>query len=387
MKKIHNILIIERKLDPTGGGVQRVSYILGEEFRKKGYNIWYAYYIKETDTDKIPQTNKFLFNMNANENELIAHFSQFIRKNQIDTLFCQNIYTEKFCSLYKILKKEFGVRIIACLHANPDMTVNKDKLGLTFTKIYIKNKLKRIQHFLLGDKFKKELINSYRIADKYVLLSKRFIPIMKNILKMPDAHKLCGINNPCALPMAPYTEKENIILVVSRMEEEQKRISNVLMVWKQIGNRHLDWKLLIVGDGPDLQRYKHIAHKMQLPNITFEGHSDNVFPYYQKSKIFLMTSIWEGFGMTLIEAQNSGCVPVVFDNFSVVHDIIDGNNGTVIRSNDIETYIAEVEKLISQPSVLSTMSKNARTSSHIRFSKERIIKEWLNLFKELEDEK
>lgn len=100
-----------------------------------------------------------------------------------------------------------------------------------------------------------------------------------------------------------------------------------------------------------------------------------------------MTSIWEGFGMTLTEAQNSGCVPVVFDNFAAVHDIIDGNNGIVVKSNDLETYTAEVEKLICHPFVLSTMSDNARHSAHILFSKERIVKEWLNLFKELENEK
>lgn len=259
--KIKNILIIERKLNPYGGGVQRVSYVLGEEFKKYGYGVWYAFHIKETDTDIIPSTYKLLYDTDEDETYLFGSFAKFITDNHIDTLFCQNVYERKFCRLYEKLKNEFGLTMIACLHANPDMTVNKDKIGLTFTNVYIKNKLKGIRHFLFGDKFKKELIDSYRIADKYVLLSKRFIPVMKDILKMPDTHKLCGINNPCSLPIASHKEKENIILVVGRMEEGQKRISNVLMVWSKIGKRHLDWELVIVGDGPDLQRYKHMAQK------------------------------------------------------------------------------------------------------------------------------
>lgn len=384
--KVKHILIIECKLNPYGGGVQRVSYVLGEEFRKLGYGVWYAFYIKETDTNIIPDTYKLKYNIEADIEDQYKVFAQFIKENHIDTLFCQNVYTPQFCQIYARLKNNFGLKIIACLHANPDKTVNKDKLGLTFTRIYIKNLLKGFKYLILGNKFKKEIIKAYNISDRYVLLSKYFIPIMQDLLKDYDTNKLRGINNPCALPLVSQISKENIVLVVGRMEEQQKRISNVLKVWKSIAPNHLDWNLKIVGDGPDLSHYKHIAKKMKLQNIFFEGHSDNVLQYYQRSKIFLMTSIWEGFGMTLIEAQNSGCVPVVFDNFAAVHDIIDGSNGVIVESNNLENYILEVEKLMNDPLKLSEMAKNAQKSSQAHFSKEKIVTEWLNLFKELENE-
>ena len=66
----------------------------------------------------------------------------------------------------------------------------------------------------------------------------------------------------------------------------------MLRIWARIYKYHSDWKLVVVGDGPDFTTYKQMASK--LSNIMFEGHSSNVQSYYKKSKIFMMTSIWEG---------------------------------------------------------------------------------------------
>lgn len=70
-----------------------------------------------------------------------------------------------------------------------------------------------------------------------------------------------------------------------------------------------------------------MACKLNLRNIEFKGTQPSE-PYYAESSVLCMTSTYEGFPMVLIEAQQYGCVPMAFDSFEAVHDIIeDGENG------------------------------------------------------------
>ncbi len=380
MKPVNNILFIERKLNPTGGGVQRVSYTLGEKFRQEGYHVWYAFYLQDTDTSAIPEESKFRFGIDESLEATYHQFRSFVKLHNIDTLFAQNVYTKKMCKVYEMLKRELDINIIACLHENPDRYVNKDKWGLVLPRVYIKNKLRSMKGILLGNRALAEMKRVYAVADKYVLLSERFIPVWKEVCKAKDATKLIGINNPCSLKPMDSPQKENIVLVVGRMEESQKRISNILKVWKTLWKSHTDWKMVIVGDGPDLPLYRKIAQRYGLQNIQFEGHSDHVETYYQRSRIFLMTSVWEGFGMTLIEAQNAGGVPIVFDNFAALHDIVDASNGRVVKSNDLQAFTDTVDCLMGSESLLAELAENAMRSARSKFGLEVIWQQWKELF-------
>jgi glycosyltransferase involved in cell wall biosynthesis len=63
---------------------------------------------------------------------------------------------------------------------------------------------------------------------------------------------------------------------------------------------------------------------MGLKRVNFEGYR-NPQPFYKRASIFVMTSANEGFPMTLIEAQQNGCVPVVMNSFSALREIIQNN--------------------------------------------------------------
>ena len=148
----------------------------------------------------------------------------------------------------------------------------------------------------------------------------------------------------------------------------------MLRIWAKIYKYYPDWKLVIVGDGPDLTIYKQIASK--LSNITFEGHSSNVQSYYKKSKIFMMTSIWEGLPMTLIEAMHYGCVPIAFDSFAAVYDLIDnGNNGFKIPNNDIDGFVKKISFMMDNKQYLKKMSSRILQQPNI-FQMNDIIQIW-----------
>lgn len=384
---IKNILFIERKLNPNGGGVQRVSHLLGEGFRNKGFNVWYGFYMAKTNTESIPDKFKFFYSIAQNEDNIYRQFAKFIEEHHIDLLFCQNVYMPTMCKVYAKLKEVYGVKIIACLHANPDMTLNKNSWSLTRKHLYIKDLVRSIRNRFIGDSYVEEMRMAYQLSDRYVLLSERFIPIFTKILRLKkDSKKLIGVNNPATFKQQEpsiISLKENIVLVVGRMEEGQKRISNILTAWKEILHRHNNWKLVIVGEGPDLEYYKKKSSAMHLSNIEFTGSSNHVEKYYAKAKIFLMTSIWEGFSMTLVESLSFGCVPVVIDNFAAVHDIINGNNGIVTPSNKLDTFIDAINSLMTNSDLLKDMAQKAISSSVEKFDKDKIINRWIKIISDI----
>lgn len=377
-----NLLFIERNFYPTMGGVERVTYTLGEAMRECGHQVYYAFYGR--DDEKLAVGYKMVFNQSMSDDDIYAMFDDFLREKNIELLICQNVHFPRYQRIYKRLKENRSVKIITCYHANPDIWVNKNKWGYTFKSIYIKELIRSIYFRVFGNPYKTNQRGMYEISDKYILLSESFKPIFCELNKV-DGKKLLAIPNPC-----PFTEnkdnvsyrKENIILVVARMAEQQKRILETLKIWNKVYSNHLDWNLVIVGDGPDLSRYKNIAKEMKISNVQFIGGTSTPQDYYRKAKIFMMTSIWEGLPMTLIEAQHFGCVPIVYDSFASVHDIIhNGKDGFIIPLYDRETYTNQLEMMMSSSQELSRMSQLCMSNTFFGISD--ILKKWNNIINSL----
>ena len=110
----------------------------------------------------------------------------------------------------------------------------------------------------------------------------------------------------------------------------------MLMIWQIIAKQLPDWKFVVVGDGNEKDIL--IKQAKNIPRTEFVGYA-KPDSYYKKSKIFMMMSQFEGWGMTIVESMHYGCVPVVYDSFSALADIIDNSvNGFIIPNNDISEY-------------------------------------------------
>jgi glycosyltransferase involved in cell wall biosynthesis len=92
-----------------------------------------------------------------------------------------------------------------------------------------------------------------------------------------------------------------------------------------------------------------------------------------------MTSDFEGFGMVLIEAQSYGVVPIAFNCFSSIDQIIlNEKSGKIIDDFDIDNYQKELEKLLTTSS-LDDFAAEAINHANT-FEKSIIAEKWLNQF-------
>ena len=85
----------------------------------------------------------------------------------------------------------------------------------------------------------------------------------------------------------------------------------------------------------------------------------------------------------MVEAQNYGCIPIAFDSYSALKDIIsDGHNGYVIQPFKNTKFANKIQELIKNPNARREMQNNAKKHSE-KFDIRFIADQWEELFKEL----
>mgnify|MGYP006359542785 FL=1 len=235
-------------------------------------------------------------------------------------------------------------------------------------------------------KLRPKYARPYESARKIVVLSQEAIGNYQSIAQ-GRLNDFIAIPNTCSfdnieIPHDKYRNKE--VLVVARLDDWHKRISEILYIWENVqkDQRFCDWVLRIVGDGIDAPFYKDFVKNKKLTNVIFEG-QQKPLPYYQQASIFLVTSACEGFSMTTLEAQQCGCVPVVYDSFPTAHElVIHGKNGILVKNNDREAFVENLKHLMLNDQLRQEMSMQCVESSH-RFSVENVATLWNNLLQSL----
>lgn len=230
-----------------------------------------------------------------------------------------------------------------------------------------------------------KLQRQYKISDKFITLSVLFHPRLIEFLKIDDPSKFGAIPNPvpsCCVTEEEIAYKENIILWVGRMNFCQKRPDRMIQIWERIAFFHTDWKLVMIGDGDAKDILEKYCKRHQVPRVLFTGKVDP-YPYYKKAKLLCMTSSWEGWGLVLTEGMSFGCVPIAYNSYESLKDIISNNeNGIMVPAYDKKTFINELNRLINNDEYRCHLAINGLKSIK-RYELDAVVCQWENLFKQL----
>lgn len=160
-----------------------------------------------------------------------------------------------------------------------------------------------------------------------------------------------------------------VIVFVGRIAEE-KNIVFLIEAQKEIAKKHDNIKLIIIGDGPDSDKYKQLVKKYKLDeSIVFTGKVpwEQVPCYYQLADVFATASTTETQGLTVIEAMAGGVAPLCIDDESFRNVVIDNLNGRIFKTK--KDYIKDVFELYKDSSKLDSLSKQARINAERHSSK------------------
>ncbi len=110
-----------------------------------------------------------------------------------------------------------------------------------------------------------------------------------------------------------YPQFAKIVLVASRFEPE-KNIRMAIEAFKIVLEKMPQAGIVIVGSGSEEGKLREIVRKLQIESsVIFEGWRSELASYYKSCDCFLVTSWYEGYGMTLVEAEAAGAKIVSTD--------------------------------------------------------------------------
>lgn len=375
---------------PNHGGLQRVADTLCREFIKLGHQVYYMHLTWCQEECKLySYPTKFVSILPKPEldsEENIIFYNQFIKHNSIDVIINHNGLYEGatlFCRVY-----DKRVKLISVIHNNPLLNYNYLWSELS----YLRNKtwterLKRIARCFLYFKIKRQRLlylkrhyNQFNDENhsELVLLSSWYIQPLLRIAPHLSS-KLHAIANPNSydeVVSIPLKRKE--LLFVGRLDNRSKKINRLLEIWKYIYKKFPEWDLSIVGDGTDRDFLENYTLKMGLERITFYGFS-NPKPFYERASIICMTSDYEGFPMVLTEAMQFGCVPIAYNSFEAIRDvIIDGKTGVLVKPFNAKKYVKKLCHIMCDDLYRTALSQAAFEYVK-KFDVGKIVNEWLDL--------
>ena len=397
-----NICITNLDFNPQFiGGIKRVSSILAKEWIKE-CNVYFLGISpidnQVKDIEGIPQYH-FPVPEDILANENVDYFTKFVKENKVDIILHQHCDNVQFTELCIRVSRNENVKLVTTLH----FSINH-KNDSTKKAFFIKYKLGKLPvawfketiffikyHLYIKHKNRKSDNLTYRNlienSSRLVLLSPTFIPVLTKRLKLTTSElkKITAISNPIEIQEHKITEKKKRVLWCGRVEYGTKRVDRMLDVWKTIAPRHPDWDLYILGSG-NIEYFRNIARQYDIPNVHFTGFC-NPYDYYKDSSILCMTSSTEGLPMVLLEAQMFGCIPIVYNSFDSLRDIItDGINGYTIPAFDKRKFSERLERLMNNESERKRMMHECQKGVK-RFDASIIALQWMDLFKEVIKEK
>ena len=380
------------KVNSFKGGTERTTVTVATALTKLYGAKCFSIYEKLADTPKEECfVKEFLWIQEKELEKNIQVLRNIIVKNRIDCVIVQGAFIH--VPTFKAAAEGTECKVIFAHHFEPrwELVFGSFAETIKYSPSSFLDRLRWIKSILMypltAMNKEKQLSAAYHIAyqraDHVVLLCQSFIQPYGEFAGIDDKAKYVVIPNALSFDITPSFDKlskQKEVLIVARFDEPSKRLSLALRIWALVKQNLIakDWALRIVGDGNDRGLYERIIHNEHIPDVFLEGRQDPI-PYYKEASIFMMTSLSESWGLTLTEAQQMGVVPIAFDTYASLRDIItDNENGVVIEEGDIDSYVNRMKELMSDSDLRQQIAQQAIASSQ-RFSRERIAEMWWKL--------
>jgi len=187
-----------------------------------------------------------------------------------------------------------------------------------------------------------------------------------------------------------YTNSDltsKVAIAVGRYEY-QKAFDELIRVWSIVNKVHPEWRLNIFGEGSQKEYLQGLIGELGLSEVVkLHPSTKDIRNEYLKSSFLVMTSVFEGLPMTLLEAQVLGLPMVSYACKCGPRDIIrDGENGFLIENRDRSEMVKRIIELIENEELRKRMGRKSVEYSET-FSREKVMSKWIDLFNRLIAEK
>lgn len=133
-----------------------------------------------------------------------------------------------------------------------------------------------------------------------------------------------------------FTTKENVITFINigRHDEKQKRLTRIIDAVEHLkGNTKQNFRVIFIGDGPDIEKYQKIIEDKKLENeIILLGRKKNPYPYLKMADCVILTSDYEGYPVVFVESMTLN-KPIITTKVSGTESIEKEGYGLIMDKN------------------------------------------------------
>ncbi|QOG30502.1 glycosyltransferase [Enterococcus casseliflavus] len=360
------------------GGLERVSYVLGDNLSKSYNTYFYSmfsdvnyYNIKKNfivgrsskkisrwlDYRKYLKKIEYLFNKEITPSNYfkkeLEFFIEWINSNDIDLVI---ISSPMLISCIDYLKNRSSCRYFAWIHNNYNTYMNN------YTKDYNSSFIKGLNK-----------------SDSVVCLTSHDLKLYRKF----NPKTFC-IYNPLTISNDELSSLEvKNISFTSRVSFDHKGIDYLIEISKRIPN---DWTITVAGNG-NIEEVSLLLNEIKKNDLEkkliFKGPLKDqlLIEHYKNSSIYLMTSRWEGMPLVLAEAMSFGLPIIAFDQSGSNEVLGNGKFGKLIPMGNLDDMEQAIREFCENPQVLKFYQE--KSLQRVKdFNLEEITQIWTCLFEQ-----
>ncbi len=347
-------------------GIGEYAYELLLQFSKAKGDVKFEVYLKENPRIEMPvPTSNFKYKI-VGPKKLWTQFglplNLFLGKRP-NIFFTPTHYAPRFSPIPTAI----SIMDLSFIHF-PNLFAKKDLYQLTnWTRYSVKNASKI---FTISKSSKDDIIDVYGIEDKKIFVTYPGIKEGSNarILTMDDLRKKFGIDKDYILFVGTLQPRKNIVKLIEAFSKIERENLILVIVGKK------GWLYEDILSAPqkfgvgERVKFLDFVEDKDLPSL------------YKNALCFVLPSLYEGFGLPVLEAMKYGC-PVLTSNVSSLPEA-GGDAAIYFDPTDAEDIASKIEKVISNPKLRQELIEKGYNQIK-KFSWEKTAKETLRVLEDL----
>lgn len=180
-------------------------------------------------------------------------------------------------------------------------------------------------------------------------------------------------------PSAPSSPKKEFILLTLGRLEQQKNHVFLLHLAKIIKTQNLPYKIVIGGAGRLQSQLETLIRQLDVADVvSLKGFITNTIDFITQADIFVLPSLWEGFGYVLAEAALCQKPTIAFNLSSNPELVIHEKTGYLVPVNDTKVFLDKVNHLYKHPNKRREMGRAAAARTRLHFDQKQQLQKLEN---------
>jgi glycosyltransferase involved in cell wall biosynthesis len=350
-----------------GGGAEKLAHILAKEHDRSKINIMYlclgekGFWGEKIEQLGLP-VRAFKLKGAREYWKLPILLRSYINENRVDIVHTHLLEVDFFVRLFLILHQK--LHFVRTVH-NVYMT---SETG--FGKLEFHQKVFYHTNFFLDHLSSGILFISKAVKDsfpKFRLKKDSKFHVLYNTFNEDD---LKPTESPVEIKRVVGIEHNTfpVVCTIGRLAE-QKGHSLLLLTLQKLKIDFPRFKFIVIGDGPLRKGLEKQCRELEIhDNVIFMGKQEHIANFLQITDIYIQPSLWEGFGITLLEAMAMGLPVIASDTGGMAEIVEDGINGLLFRNKDTQDLYQKIILLLRDRELRENISREANKDAFKRFS-------------------